>query len=255
MECIECRTLLQSYTDDELERGATAQVSAHLGGCAACRADYGRAIDLKRTLRANLARHTPPPRLETALRRAIHGGSTLGAWRPGARMLWLNAGLAACSVTLLVAALVLFGQRPGAGERMAQEIAISHARALQVDHLTDVASSDGHTVKPWFAGKLPFSPPVVDLAREDFALVGARIDYVAEREVAALVYRRRGHVINLFVWPDDSRAAPAGGTPVRGFSQINWAGAGMRYWAVSDINPNELAEFAGLLRARIERPS
>ncbi len=185
-------------------------------------------------------------------------------WKPGGLpALTLATGLAAGA--LLVAALPVT-QRPwGAGPatpELRQEVLAGHIRSLLTDgHLTDVGSSDQHTVKPWFAGRLDFSPPVPDLAGQGFPLVGGRLDYLDGRPVAALVYRRRGHVINVFVWPDATAGAPA--TPVRaeagtgadrGHAVLRWTQAGMAFWAVSDLNAAELADFARLFEEHATAP-
>jgi anti-sigma factor RsiW len=122
-------------------------------------------------------------------------------------------------------------------------------RSLQATHITDVPSSDRHTVKPWFAGKLDYSPPVKDLAADGFPLVGGRLDYLDGRPVAALVYHRGGHTINLFVWPSPGETAERLST-ARGFHTVRWTRGGMTYWAVSDLNENDLSRFVSLLNSR-----
>jgi anti-sigma factor RsiW len=125
-----------------------------------------------------------------------------------------------------------------------EQVLDAHLRSLQLTHLTDVASTDQHTVKPWFVGKLDFAPAVVDLAAEGFPLVGGRLDVVGGRSVAALVYGRRKHVINVFVWPSAaSDALPRPGAE-RGYAWIRWTRGGMRFWAVSDVAASDLEEFA-----------
>jgi anti-sigma factor RsiW len=132
---------------------------------------------------------------------------------------------------------------------LARELISSHVHSLMATHLTDVLSSDGHTVKPWFKGQLDFSPPVKNLSKEGFALVGGRLDYVGDRPVAAIVYQRRKHVINLFVWPSTSESAVSTTTQTRqGYHMINWTEGGLTFWAVSDLNEEELGEFVRLVQ-------
>jgi anti-sigma factor RsiW len=140
--------------------------------------------------------------------------------------------------------------RPGSSgdERLTELVLASHIRSLQVDHMTDVASSDQHTVKPWFRGKLDFSPRVPDLSSAGYTLSGGRLDYLADRPVAALVYHRRQHVINVFTWPaSDDEERPMRSLSRQGFHIRSWQRSGMAYWAISDLNPQELDEFVRLI--------
>src|SRR5262249_42742729 len=137
---------------------------------------------------------------------------------------------------------------------LVQEVVAGQIRALMADHLTDVASSDQHTVKPWFNGKLDFSPPVIDLTTEGFPLAGGRLDSLDKRPVAALVYRHRQHIINLFVWPEAGEEAPRAQS-VQGYNLLYFKHGGMEYWAVSDLNPTELTDFVTRLKTAVERPA
>jgi anti-sigma factor RsiW len=161
-------------------------------------------------------------------------------------------GMAAALATLLGLGFGLALLQPGADQLLTRELVAAHVRSLMADHLMDIASSDQHTVKPWIAGKLDFSPPVEDLAAQGYALAGGRLDYLGERGVMALVYRRHGHVINLFVWPQ----APAADSGVRsdssqGYNVAHFSRAGMAFWAVSDLNPEEFKAFVGLVRDKL----
>src|SRR5206468_11378778 len=133
---------------------------------------------------------------------------------------------------------------PTSNQLLATQLIASHVRSLMADHLTDVASSDQHTVKPWLDAKLDFAPPVVDLSSEGFPLIGGRLDYLDNRPVAALVYGRRKHFINLFVWPAASHAAKVPKTITReGYQLLHWADSDFNYWTVSDVNVNDLQLF------------
>jgi anti-sigma factor RsiW len=172
----------------------------------------------------------------------------------GAPWSWL--GLAAAIIFAAIVALNLVPrlQRPEADQFLATQLIASHVRSLLANHLTDVASSDQHTVKPWLDAKLDFAPPVVDLSSEGFPLIGGRLDYLDNRPVAALVYQRRKHFINLFVWPAASDEAKAPKTITRqGYQLLHWADSDFNYWAVSDVNANDLQLFKQQFETRTPR--
>lgn len=213
--------------------------------------DADRAVG--RLLREHATRHRAGDALQSAVRTEIAleaAGQRRQATPPvDRRWRWPAWGLAAagfaCGVLASMLALQLLP--PADGNRaLEQELASSHVRALMVAHLTDVASSDQHTVKPWFQGKLDYSPPVKDLANDGYPLIGGRLDYVAGRPVAALIYRRHGHLINLFVWPADGQTAPTLHSH-QGYQLAHWRNAGMQFWAVSDLNGEELQTLARLI--------
>src|SRR6202035_18549 len=162
----------------------------------------------------------------------------------GTQWSWL-----ALAATIVLAAIITFNlvprlQRPGADQLLATQLIASHVRSLMANHLTDVASSDQHTVKPWLDTKLDFAPAVPELSGKGFPLVGGRLDYLDNRPVAALIYQRRKHFINLFVWPAESNAAKATKTMSRqGYQLLHWVDSDFNYWAVSDVNANDLQTF------------
>lgn len=206
---------------------------------------------LSRLIRTHATRHRASPALESAIRTEIALKSasvrrpvSSSRWRWS---VWSFAGAGfACGVVVSAVVMLVAGQ-PGNADTLEAELTSSHVRALMANHLTDVASSDQHTVKPWFQGKLDYSPPVRDLGAQGYPLVGGRLDYLSDRAVAALVYRRHDHLINVFVWPDP---AVAQRTPSahQGYNVLNWSGGGMQYWAVSDLNTAELQTLGSLLR-------
>jgi anti-sigma factor RsiW len=161
---------------------------------------------------------------------------------------WTGMGGGFASGVVLAVAVAMFVRMPEARDNLAQQIVQGHVRSLMVAHLADVVSTDRHTVKPWFSGKLDYSPPVTDLAAEGFKLVGGRLDYLDERAVAALVYQHKLHTINVFVWPvRDKSGSDLVAMARQGFNIISWQQDNMQYWAVSDLNAAELKKLAVLL--------
>jgi anti-sigma factor RsiW len=209
---------------------------------------------LKEALTAPALYHRAPAGLQAKVEAALGQISPLEPSRPRGTARRLPTVVLAASVAIFAASLGLIGfslARAGrtADDLLAQEVLSSHVRSLQAMHLTDIESSDRHVVKPWFSGKLDASPAVHDLKAHGYPLAGGRLDYLDGRPVAALVYRRRAHVINLFTWP----AAQDGDGKVRtqarqGFNVMHWAQAGMNYWAVSDLNQEELQQFIRLVQ-------
>jgi anti-sigma factor RsiW len=167
---------------------------------------------------------------------------------------WLALAAAIVLTAIIASSFLLRLKQPGADQFLATQLIASHVRSLMADHLTDVASSDQHTVKPWLDVKLDFAVPVVDLSSEGFPLIGGRLDYLDNRPVAALVYGRRKHFINLFVWPGASDEAKAPKTITReGYQLLHWADSDFNYWAVSDVNINDLQLFKQQFETRTAR--
>lgn len=246
MTCAAAVELVESYLDGELDPSVQAEIEDHLSNCGACAERHARVRQLKLDIRAQAPYYDPPPGLERRVRAALAQAAQSEA-KPGSSGAWQWFAIAAtfllaCSLALNLA---LFRSHR---DTLAQAVVSSHVRSLIGTHLLDVPSSDRHTVKPWFNGKLDFSPDVKDFAGQGYPLVGGRIEYLEDRPVAALVYQRRLHVINVFVWPTGSSPDNAGELAQKGFNLIHWTKAGMTYWAVSDLSLNELRQFSDLYK-------
>jgi anti-sigma factor RsiW len=248
VSCDETANLLSPYLDGELDLVHSLAVEQHLSECAACAEVLRRQRRLRSALGDADLYHRAPDGLRARIHSALQGTAPPARHRPPRVLLALAASVALVALGLTVWTAWLAGAGPRAEERLAQEVVAGHVRSLLAAHLLDVASSDRHTVKPWFNGLVDFAPPVPDLADQGFPLDGGRLDYLDGRKAAALVYRRRRHVINLFIWPDDGPAAEPRPLTRQGYHLIHWAEAGLAYWAVSDLAEDELAEFARLVR-------
>jgi len=240
---------VDAYLDGELAAVDTRELEAHLAQCAECTRFRDERLALRAAIAAGIPKFQAPAALRDRVRDAAATGARARAPRPfGVRDVWRPLALAASLAAVALGSWTLARQR-AAGEALADDVLASHIRSLMPGHLTDVLSSDQHTVKPWFNGRLDFSPPVDDFAGRGYPLLGGRLDYVDGRTVAVLVYGRRQHVINVFVWP--SARGPSGGPKTsdrQGYHLLHWTAADYTYWVASDLGEAELQEFAQLLR-------
>ncbi|MBV9490851.1 MAG: anti-sigma factor [Verrucomicrobia bacterium] len=255
MNCEECQDFLEAYLDNELDAAATILVERHLRDCAGCRERLGVRQGLSALLKDPQLRFEVPDSLRTKVLAALPAPVPTDVKpRPQTKLIhpWFAFPLGLAAAVMLVFGAVTLSQNgnfSGSRERtLARQVVSSHIRSLLASHLLDVPSTDQHTVKPWFAGKLKFSPPVQDFAERGFSLTGGRLDYIDGHEVAAVIYHRRQHVINLFIWPV---AAGRTGAPVRSFSEdgynvVHWDRDGFSFWAVSDVRLEDLQAFADL---------
>ncbi len=257
MTCDEVRQLLHAYIDDELDIATALQMERHLPGCSQCLRELESARMVQRAAAQPAIYYPAPAALRERLKRAMRSeaGDLEASPQAGSSTLWWKrpmaySGLAAA--LLLLISLAVLNLPSGVERGQIDELVASHLRSLEANHLLDVVSTDQHTVKPWFDGKLEFAPPVVDLAGAGFPLIGGRLDYLQEGKVAALVYRRNKHVINVFIWPGN--ASPQ--TQVmRGFNLIRFPCNGMICWAVSDLNAGELQQFVDLFKTQKPSPA
>jgi anti-sigma factor RsiW len=244
--CMGHAGLLHGLIDGELDAANCVMIEAHIRSCASCTAELCRLEDIRTRLAAADMRYSAPRGLLDRIQAQI---DTATAAAPRARVVsghirlpWFAGG----ALTAIAASLALFLAVPQVSTRSFQsQLVASHMRSLLAAHLTDVATSNQHVVKPWFNGRIDFAIPVVDLAIQGYPLVGGRLDYLDDHVVPALIYKRRLHTINLFIRPASTGLLPTGfATTRRGFSIVRWTGDGLEYWAVSDMDIAELRSFA-----------
>lgn len=255
MSCDETRDLLHGYVDGELDLVRTLQIEQHVRECPACSQAMAQQQALRTALHAGSLYHMPPEHLQGRVRAALRHASKAKArsWEWSRR--WLGLVAASVVVAIILWSLVPRWSGSSAQDQLLQELVAGHVRSLMVDHLTDVASTDAHTVKPWFEGKLDFSPQVIDLRGQGFPLVGGRLDYLNNRPVAALVYQRRQHVINVYIWPSGPQTVAGTMSIARqGYQVIHWSVGGLTYWAISNLNEAELQDFARILQQSASSP-
>jgi anti-sigma factor RsiW len=263
MTCDEAEILLHALIDGELDAGHAREVEAHIAGCVACAASFAAYRQMSQKIANADLRYTAP----AALRRRIEASlpqstpSSLSkslprslpmAPAPSRRSVLRGFAMGSAVSALAATGIVAIVLRADDEQRIMSEVVSAHLRSLQAGHLTDVVSTDQHTVKPWFNGRLDVSPPVIDLTSKGFTLVGGRLDYIDARAIGAVVYRRRQHVINLFVSQTantERRAAKI--ETIQGFNIRRWSDRGLNYWAISDIGADELNEFGDKFEAAV----
>jgi len=256
MDCTKAQALRHPYLDGEIDPVDVSAVEAHLRGCADCAAAFRRDRELSAAIKLEVPRYRAPELLRARIRSEL---ARRERRRFGElRLLGVGWNPAAIAASLMLAVVLSSAVTrsvvtDGGVDRTADAVVDAHIRSLMADHLIDVKSSDQHTVKPWFNGKLALSPPVPDLAAAGFPLVGGRLDYVDDHPVAALVYRRQQHMINVLVsaaakGDQSTQPAPAA---ERGYNLLRFTQGGMDFWIVSDLNTAELDDFAARLKTAL----
>ena len=245
MNCQDVDRLLDPWMDDELDGVEMTTIAQHVEGCARCSDVVERRRALRDAVRSGLEWKEAPDILRASITRS--------AKRPP---LWRRPVTALASTAALLAITAIgswqIGNRSARANALNDEVMTSHVRSLMGTHLTDVVSTDQHTVKPWFNGRIDYSPPVSDFVGKGYPLQGGRLDYVDGRSVAVLVYGRRKHEINLYLWPASGSSAPVK-TSSRGYNMVRWTESGYSCWAVSDLGKAELNDFAELVRAAMKQ--
>ena len=242
MDCTIHRHLLEAYLDGELAFERTLEVEAHLASCPECASEVQSWKGIRMAMQGSELYHQAPAHLEAKLRKLLPEAQTQKTpWFQGS--IWAVAGAAFATAVLLIS----FLPKHPASPSPAQEVVVSHIRSLMADHLMDVVSTDQHTVKPWFDGKLDFAPPVQDFAADGYPLAGGRLDYLENRKVGVLIYHRALHIINVYVCPAQDKEGSAITTEtINGYNVVSWTKSEFEFHAVSDLNTAELRDLARL---------
>jgi len=239
LNCNDCAAWLHPYLDNELETEMAARVNMHMEKCADCKAQFAEL----QALRDGIRQHAPYFAAPELMERRIM--SELSRQKPAhLPRQWLAPVFSAAA---LAASVMLYLSTPSPQDALVDEVVSSHVRSLMEQHLTDVASSDKHTVKPWFAGKLDFSPPVYDFTEQGYPLLGGRLDYIDNQIVAALSYKRNKHVINVFIMPTTQADAAMHSLSKRGYNLVFWRQNHLAFEAVSDLNRQELEALSQMI--------
>ncbi len=257
MSCELTTRYIPGYLDGELDLVRTIEMEVHLKGCAACARELQSLKALRGAMQRSSLAHAAPAALRARIESSLRASSAAEVPEVKSKRrsfhFWQLAGAFAVLALISVSSWEWSARlhAPSSDQQIAAEVLASHVRSLEGSHLMDVVSTDQHTVKPWFDGKLDFSPPVDDLASDGFPLAGGRLDYLEGREVAALVYQRRKHFINVFVWPSaDGSGSSEEIKPQQGYNMMRWSHGGFEFWAISDVASSDLVEFVRLLEAR-----
>ncbi len=254
MNCQEVSLFMSAYQDRELGIRDTVEFEQHLQSCPACLAQYEKECQLHQRIKAKANYFQAPSYLASQISSSLPELKidTARSFRwPG----WLGLSAGAITLAAVACTFVLYISMPSAEDQLAEEVIANHVRSLMADHLSDVASSDQHTVKPWFNGKIDYAPQVIDLATEGFPLVGGRLDYLKSRPVAALVYRHRLHSINVFVFPEQLGDQATKSMTEQGYHLVHWRREAMNYWVISDLSAKELKDFVDQLQTHLNPKS
>jgi anti-sigma factor RsiW len=250
MTCAETEILLHALLDDELDAGHARDVEGHLAHCPRCAAQLDAYRAIRHAMSAPQLRYEAPMSLRRRIEAALPPVPAAPRRATNRRAALKGFVMGTALSTAIAASLVMTVIGTDQDQRVLGDVVSAHVRSLQGEHLTDVQTSDQHTVKPWFNGQLDISPPVVDLTAQGFTLIGGRLDYLDGKTVASIVYRRRKHVINLFVADGAaSENQKAKLETLQGFNILRWTVSGFEFFAVSDINPEELQEFVDKFEA------
>jgi mycothiol system anti-sigma-R factor len=275
VNCEEMKNLMDAFLDGELDPITSQKVEQHLRDCPKCEQAYEVETAMAHAIGQAAPYYKAPlelrERIQFSLREAIGAPTSRDAATEGQLPVrrpeavrrgvfldipwnWLALAAAIVLGAIIGSTLLPRLQQPGSDQFLATQLIANHVRSLMADHLTDVASSDQHTVKPWLDTKLDFAAPVLDLSGDGFPLVGGRLDYLDNHSAAALVYQRRKHFINLFIWPTTPADSKTQTTMAReGYHLVHWADGDFTYWAVSDVNLGDLQSFKQLFEQQTAR--
>jgi anti-sigma factor RsiW len=249
MNCEEARNLIHPLLDGELDARNATELEAHLENCGTCATELANLRGMRNQIASAQLRYRAPESLRRRIESIVPQPKAHVSRRE-----WLKGfGLGASLSAVAASAVFVLVMRNSADNPILSDVVSAHLRSLEPDHLTDVLSSDRHSVKPWFNGRLDVAPPVVDLSAQGFTLIGGRLDAIGGKMVAAIVYKRRAHTINLFIAPRPDKRRPATTESVNGFNIRHWADEGLSLWAISDINAAELEEFSNKFEAAIQK--